>query len=80
MWLIVHRQVYGGTSRAGVCKGAIGSNSGLTGKVDLSGFNPLICGNDGDSVDVATRVAMVSGICNILNAYYGKPSHLYYII
>jgi hypothetical protein len=28
-----------------------------------TGFNPFIYGNDVDSVDVATRVAMVSAFC-----------------
>jgi hypothetical protein len=28
-----------------------------------TGFNPFIYGNDVDSVDVATRVAMVSALC-----------------
>jgi len=30
-----------------------------------TGFNPLIYGNDVDSVDVATRVAMVTSACLI---------------
>ena len=36
-----------------------------------TGFNPLIYGNDVDSVDVATRVAMVSTISNTsLNLFF----------
>lgn len=35
-----------------------------------TGFNPLIYGNDVDSVDVATRVAMVSDNSLYLNKYF----------
>jgi len=35
-----------------------------------TGFNPLIYGNDVDSVDVATRVAMVTAICLLPHAMY----------
>ncbi len=36
----------------------------------VTGFNPLIYGNDVDSVDVATRVAMVGGV--LLEVYFLK--------
>lgn len=43
-----------------------------------TGFNPLIYGNDVDSVDVATRVAMVRGNCFIHQLFLYECLALYF--
>jgi hypothetical protein len=41
-----------------------------------TGFNPLIYGNDVDSVDVATRVAMVSTIIHVVGVVKAMPGQV----
>jgi len=55
-------------------QGSIGGGGGPSSRHhSTSAFNPLIYGNDVDSVDVATRIAMVCCLFRQQNFYFQSP-------